>query len=60
MIPLSEIPTCELIDELKGREGVREFRVLPDETFAVSVSPALTLEYHTAGDGPALILVVID
>lgn len=45
---LSEIPTRELVEELKGREGVKTEYAEPYQNQVVSVN------------GPAVILIVID
>lgn len=45
---LSEVPTCELVDELKRREGVEP----------VSLSPYT--EATVPAEGPAVVLVVTD
>lgn len=45
---LKSIPTCQLVEELTGREGVDCFYVEPYEELPISVS------------GPAVVMVVID
>ncbi|MBQ8824205.1 MAG: BC1881 family protein [Ruminococcus sp.] len=45
---IEEIPTCQLVEELKKREGVETIIVEPDEGVIVCES------------GPAIILKVID
>lgn len=46
--PLKNVPTCELFDELKTREGVDSYYVAPYEKKTITTS------------GPATVLVVID
>ena len=48
MSSLSEVPTCELVEELKRREGVE----------SVELSPYA--EATVAAEGPAVVLVVTD
>lgn len=45
---LAEIPTCELVNELKHREGV--------ETHEIGMSAEITVK----ADGPCVVFVVID
>lgn len=45
---ITHIPTCELVNELKGREGV--------ETHTVGPTASITVQ----ADGPAVVLSVID
>ena len=45
---LSEFKTCDLVDELRKREGVEEHTAEPYQDMTVSVN------------GPAVVLVVID
>lgn len=45
---LSKVNTCDLVKELKSREGVSEIMILPNQEKRISV------------DCPAVILVVID
>ena len=46
--PLSGFETCELVEELKSREGV--------ETHIIGPSACVTVK----ADGPAIVFVVID
>ena len=48
MRDLSEFATCELVEELRTREGVEVTDVEPYEEFRAEV------------EGPAIVLVVID
>lgn len=52
---LSEFKTCELVEELKKREGVGEYYVNVEERYELE-----TEEVIVKADGPATILVVID
>lgn len=45
---LDSIKTCQLVEELKSREGVREITVGPYERKEISI------------EGPAVVLVVLD
>lgn len=47
-LDLSAIQTCELVAELKGREGVETNMIGPSASIAVKA------------DGPCVVLVVID
>lgn len=67
MSNLSEIPTCELVEELKNREGVESFEIAPyEEKYVIKKYPAdgysfcdTRLDKH--GDkGGTIILEVID
>jgi len=58
----AEIPTCDLVNELKMRLGVKEF-VCPDPDcqYSVSIDGAAPFPIGTwRQSGPARILVVID
>ncbi len=48
MTDIKDIPTCELVSELRSREGVETTVLSPTAEATVSAS------------GPALVLVVID
>ena len=58
---LKEIPTCELVEELKKRDGVRTFDVGVEEMHRIQKAG---FEPNTRrsimGTGPAIILEVID
>ncbi len=45
---LNDFKTCELVEELKNREGVQVHLAVPDEDFSVEIK------------NPAIVLVVID
>ena len=45
---IKNIPTCELVDELKKREGVIAHWAMPYETETVSIN------------GPATVIIVVD
>ena len=45
---LKEIPTCQLVEELKSREGVEQIVVEPYEDFKMNVN------------GAAVVLIVMD
>lgn len=47
-VDLSKIPTCDLVEELKKREGIETTIAEPYEDVTVSVN------------GPAIVFVVID
>lgn len=47
-ISLKNIPTCQLVEELTGREGVERMNVEPYKEVSASV------------EGPAIIFVVTD
>ncbi len=52
---LSTVPTCELVEELKKREGVDSVNVEPYEPYSITVGEKTETE-----KGPAVLLVVID
>ncbi|MDR2666726.1 MAG: BC1881 family protein [Holosporales bacterium] len=53
--PKGEMQTCELVNKLRGREGVKEINVLPYGNYTVAT------ETETLFDtGPAVILVITD
>lgn len=52
---LSAVPTCELVEELKKREGVDSVTVEPYELYSITVGNKKAEE-----KGPAVLLVVID
>lgn len=52
---LSTVPTCELVGELRKREGVDSVNVEPYEPYSITVGNKKTTE-----QGPAVLLVVID
>lgn len=59
---LSQIPTCDLFNELKEREGVRAFPA-PDPEYEYEIHIWKNGEYKagtTKIEGPATILEVID
>ena len=43
-----EVKTCELVDEIEGREGVEKKEVSPYQTERITV------------EGPAIVLIVTD
>ena len=52
---LSTVPTCELVEELRKREGVFTKDVEPYEPYSITVGNKKASE-----QGPAIILTVID
>lgn len=54
-INLMLIPTCDLVTEIKKREGVNHFCVEPYQLYAVK-----TESMGINDEGPAVILVVTD
>lgn len=52
---LSTVPTCELVEELRKREGVDSVNVEPYEPYSITVGNKKATE-----QGPAVLLVVID
>ena len=57
---LIDIPTCDLVNELAKREGVREFVCgTPNDMYHLDVCDGADVE-HIVDIGPARILVVID
>ena len=54
-LDLSEVPTCELVEELSKREGVDSVAVEPYEAYGIIVGEKTKTE-----KGPAVILTVID
>lgn len=52
---LSTVPTCELVEELRKREGVDSVNVEPYEPYSITVGEKTETE-----KGPAIILTVID
>lgn len=52
---LSTVPTCELVEELRKREGVDSVNVEPYEPYSITVGNKKATE-----QGPAIILTVID
>ena len=52
---LSTVPTCELVEELRKREGVDSVNVEPYEPYGITVGEKTETE-----KGPAIILTVID
>jgi hypothetical protein len=59
---LHDVPTCDLVNELKKREGVTEIVCPdPDSVFAIGIDRSDGMETVTpSGEGPARILVVTD
>lgn len=65
MINLSNIPTCELVEELKKREGVTTYDIEPHEEHYQISKLNVTSKYNypivlSQKEGPAIILEVID
>lgn len=54
-LDLSAVPTCELVDELKKREGVWTTSVEPDAWYSI-----VTEDIEWDAEGPVEILVVCD
>ena len=52
---LSTVPTCELVEELRKREGVDSVNVEPYEPYSITIGDKAESE-----QGPAVVLVVID
>ena len=52
---LSTVPTCELVEEIRKREGVASVNVEPYEPYSITVGEKTETE-----KGPAIILTVID
>lgn len=52
---LSTVPTCELVEELKKREGVLATTAEPYEEYSITVGEAVTKD-----SGPAVILSIWD
>ena len=52
---LSAVSTCELVEELRKREGVDSVNVEPYEPYSITVGEKTETE-----KGPAVLLVVID
>lgn len=55
---LKEIPTCDLVTELRTREGVITHVVAPYELY--SINQESLRAYGAESKGPAIILEVID
>lgn len=49
-------PTCELVEELKRREGVDSYEIPLDRGYTLEID----CDGWHIGDGPAIILTVID
>lgn len=52
---LSAVPTCELVEELRKREGVDSVNVEPYEPYSITIGDKTESE-----QGPAVLLVIID
>jgi hypothetical protein len=57
---LSEVLTCDLVNELAKREGVEEIVIAPDEDFVAANCGRDHENILQERGGPARILVVID
>lgn len=55
-VNLKDIPTRDLLEELKKREGVQTVEVDPYDEYAVEVE----LDVDIRGNGPAVICIVTD
>jgi len=55
-INLKDIPTRDLLEELKNREGVQTVEVDPYDEYAVEVE----FDVDIRGNGPAVICIVTD
>jgi len=52
---LTKIPTCQLVEELSGREGVKKITADPYQPYSVACEAE-----QVSDTGPAVILVVTD
>lgn len=58
---LSKVPTCELVEKLKKREGVQTVSVEPYVEYEINVSDeGVGVGVYENETGPAIILIVTD